>query len=465
MKRVPIFLILTLLIFCSFVSTPVSYALEAVYRASVPDQSISHPPLEWTLRPGESLKSLAKLIYPHQHRVQLQFIRATKQLNRDIFSIHIASHVFENETSILIPDLRQVSATPKPKNKHSSHQLKYLKSVVLQPPLPHHAVETSAQSNELKTLTSRNEALQQQEKALAEKMSTLEENLRQLEYSLQHRPETPSATSQVKLVPVRVAATEKINPVITSSPTVNQPSLIGSSFFTDLIQVTKELFNFSFMVMLVTVGIAITAIFGMWLRQKKYKKRAEAPEFIVKPAPLNSVLPSLIFDNPAPSTPSTTLSSALSVDEIASVVEEAKIFVGMGRDDHAIHILVDYTLQHPRTSPEPWIYLLEIYRMKHRQDDFIKTAEQFHIAFNVEAPLWETTKPAKATISLEDYPQIISRITAVWPTQAAMEIIDELLLDNRSGERQGFHLEILQELLLLKYLLETRDEFAKLKPF
>ena len=65
---------------------------------------------EWEMLPGESLRSLAKLFYPHNSHMQRRFISATQQLNREALGEVAADQPFEQATALRIPDLRALSA-------------------------------------------------------------------------------------------------------------------------------------------------------------------------------------------------------------------------------------------------------------------------------------------------------------------------------------------------------------------
>jgi hypothetical protein len=110
---------------------------------------------------------------------------------------------------------------------------------------------------------------------------------------------------------------------------------------------------------------------------------------------------------------------------------------------------------------------MEIYRNANRKEDFVELANRFHQSLNVIAPQWETQSKLMLVVprSLQEFPHILARLTESWGTLDAQDFLNHLLQDNRGGERQGFSMEVLEEILLLLAILELRDHLSALKPF
>ncbi len=55
---------------------------------------------------------------------------------------------------------------------------------------------------------------------------------------------------------------------------------------------------------------------------------------------------------------------------------------------------------------------------------------------------------------LEDkFPHVLEKIGTVWGTTEALETLNDLLLDDRNGERRGFDLNAAEDILLLRGIL------------
>jgi hypothetical protein len=59
----------------------------------------------------------------------------------------------------------------------------------------------------------------------------------------------------------------------------------------------------------------------------------------------------------------------------------------------------------------------------------------------------------------------MARLVEGWTKRDAQDFLNHLLQDNRGGERQGFSMDVLQEILLLLAVIELRDHLPQLKPF
>jgi hypothetical protein len=435
------------------------------------DEIGEHPPavlLEWPMLPGESLARLASLIYPHDRAMQRHFIAAAVRENSSVFPMHGVRQPFERETPIRLPDLRQLSRlaapaktsrnivrpTPAMRPAAAGAALSRLRmSVALeaaktetsvlpvagQPRLGEGRRAQSALSPspaQLQELIARNLDLQAAQSALDGRLAALETDIRQLGEALM-RPAAASALPAASPTPI---------PARHDNPLPMAPAHL-----------------------LTLAAGALAAGWLLWLRRRKSLRVLQAVDALT---PLSSPTAE------AGSASATGWSSrqpadnavdenSISVDEITSIVEEAKIFVALGRDEHAAGILQDYIATYPRASVNPWLYLMDILRAANRKEEFSALAQRFHQTFNLIAPQWEAAAPAMMVVarSLEEFPHILARLTAGWGAAEAQAFLVHLLQDNRGGERTGFGKDVLEEILLLQGVLELRDQLPLLRPF
>jgi len=161
-------------------------------------------------------------------------------------------------------------------------------------------------------------------------------------------------------------------------------------------------------------------------------------------------------------------------DEGEHVMEQAKIYVGLGKEADAIQLLKAHIDAAPKAALRHWLYLLDIYRMTNQKEAFLQSARQLHQTFNVVIPRWEKTPGSEASVpvfeatSLEEYDYIVDKVTAMWADCAkevkkiaqAKDYLDQLLTDNRNGERTGFSMGVLEDIMLLRDTLDTREKLA-----
>jgi Tfp pilus assembly protein FimV len=431
--------------------------------------------LEWPMLPGDSLTQLARLIYPHDRAMQLHFIDAAKRENPEVFARHGSNQRFDQETLIRMPDLRQLSrfaarsrtahSARHPAGTHNPSQAGNAVHPALQvsTALEQHAalpgrVQRSpdevrvargredvavpmAVTSQVEELMARNLALKREQAALDARLAALEANALQVQ----------QAIANYRARPAKISKSRPKAPAALQSPHPAGDSLLPVS-----------------PMHLLTLGAVVLAGGGLvWLRRRYQRKSAAgAPASPLTSPPTLTTKPG-VAPRSIQSLASHHDDSAFSVNEISSVVDEAKVFIALGRDAQAVEMLEEYIAAHPRAPVNPWLYLLEIHRGAKRKEEFTALARRFHQTFNVMAPQWENSSKTQMMVprSLEEFPHIVKRLTEGWGTLDAQDFLNHLLEDNRGGERQGFSMDVLHEILLMLAILEVRDYLPALEPF
>ena len=123
----------------------------------------------------------------------------------------------------------------------------------------------------------------------------------------------------------------------------------------------------------------------------------------------------------------------------------------------------------------PWLKLLEVYRQSNQREAFDALAIRLTRRFNVAPVDWDTTQlaasPALSAADLRVLPieGVLARLPAIgrlahvrqeiartWGSPECLAYLERLLRDNRHGERTGFSLRIVHEILFLSDLLQSR---------
>ncbi len=145
------------------------------------------------------------------------------------------------------------------------------------------------------------------------------------------------------------------------------------------------------------------------------------------------------------------------------ILQTAKMLMNADRSQDAISHLKQTIEEQPKGSIGHWLYLLEIFRKLKLKADFESYAERMHQAFNVMTPVWYESKSSSTSMVvpqfLEEFPHIMNTLYAEWPNKSASEYLQSLITDNREGVRTGFCAAVLDEILCLIALLETRKSF------
>ncbi|WP_232417927.1 type IV pilus assembly protein FimV [Methyloversatilis thermotolerans] len=136
------------------------------------------------------------------------------------------------------------------------------------------------------------------------------------------------------------------------------------------------------------------------------------------------------------------------------VLELAEIMMSFGRAEGAAQTLSEFLRDYPKESIIPWLKLLDLYHRNGQRGEYNDLAPKLNRAFNVKVPDWDDFKGPITTETVEQFPHIMARIAADWPNQACLDYMTELLRDNRDGARVGFPLGVIDDILLLKSVLE-----------
>lgn len=167
---------------------------------------------------------------------------------------------------------------------------------------------------------------------------------------------------------------------------------------------------------------------------------AEHPAFAPQPLPINDF-------------------TVEQFDSTEHVLELAEVMLAFGRSNQAIDTLSQYIRNNPGQSLEPWLKLLDLYFKANQRNEFEALAADLHKRFNVAIADWTDFEPAKepdlenSTLSLESLPHIMERLTAFWGSTDCLNYLDKLLADNRGGQRHGFTLPLVRDILLLRDIL------------
>lgn len=160
-------------------------------------------------------------------------------------------------------------------------------------------------------------------------------------------------------------------------------------------------------------------------------------------------------------------------NEFNPVMELAEVMLSFGRVKGAAQALQEYIEQNPADALQPWMKLLEIYRQNNLREEFDQWSARLPLQFNVarvdwDSPLLLQQSPSVAAgdeaaaldelfnrlPNLAALPHIREKIAALWGSEECPVYLSHLLRDNRNGERTGFSLGAVRELLLLADLVE-----------
>lgn len=157
--------------------------------------------------------------------------------------------------------------------------------------------------------------------------------------------------------------------------------------------------------------------------------------------------------------------------EANPVMELADIMLSFGRVKGAAQALQEYIDHSPQEALQPWIRLMDVYRMAGMRAEFENVARNLNLHFNVEVQSWDDAisgidgsselPVAPRPQTLEDLPRLVNTIVELWNSGDVVGYMYQLLRDNRGGQRLGFSLPVVEDVLFLIELKETANRMEK----
>ena len=185
---------------------------------------------------------------------------------------------------------------------------------------------------------------------------------------------------------------------------------------------------------------------------------------VLRNAPAGLVRPGVQIAAPAPGKRTGNIpapgvaANALAVSELSQVTEEARVYVALGHPDRAIEVLREHIGHLPRSMPAAWLMLLDLYHAGGHRQEFRRQAEEFHLHFNAQTPLWESFAPGEpGNGGLELFPHVVRQVAEFWRKPECRVYLERLLHDNREGRRSGFPLSTYADILLLLQILDAPE--------
>jgi len=145
---------------------------------------------------------------------------------------------------------------------------------------------------------------------------------------------------------------------------------------------------------------------------------------------------------------------------VSDVMQEAEFWKMLNETQRAIDILENYCSTELAASPVPWLYLADLYLGNGDVERLKQLRQQFQLYFNGRFNQ-EGDDPSTGHTSLEDYPHVIGKICQLWGQEDVLPYMQSLLINDRDTAREGFHLSIYQEILMLiEVALERKKPVA-----
>lgn len=405
----------------------------------------------WPMLPNESLRDLAQLFYPKQAGLQQLFVQKALRLNAKEYPELSADDRFAALTPLRVPTLKSLAHARPIHKKLPAESLKMSYGI--------QSLQSKAMSGLLEQyqyLLSRNGFLKEEITKLNQQLARLQQKLQDLKQLFDNALQRASQPERNK--PAETAKIDAAPSVSTQAvPAANQASTM---FWQNYLHPLW---------MLTWLGFTLLVLTGFWFLKKSRRRLNEAPLVQTDSVEAGGMVSDSAWrDGGLPELGQDALQDTgaevkrINHDADAQeVLEEARLLASVSRYEEVIAHLKTHIGARPKLSIRPWLYLLEIFKQLGMKKDFEHYAELMHQTFNIITPLWEQHEVALVVPeTLEDFPHIIEKLNSIWPDDEAKLYLQNLINDNRNGERGGFGQAVLDEILTLIGVLDVRKDLT-----
>lgn len=203
----------------------------------------------------------------------------------------------------------------------------------------------------------------------------------------------------------------------------------------------------------------------------------------VPPPEMSAPITEFVADNPSAAQLSVGAATLDEHFEVNPVMELADIMLSFGRVKGAAQALQEFVDHNPEEALQPWIRLMDVYRLAGMRAEFEQVAANLNQYFNVEVQNWDESGAGVALVpkdgvadrtgvreeplpiqwptsvkkarSVEEMTHICNQIIEKWYSKDGIDYLQSLLRDNRGGLRSGFTIEVVDEILFLSEIQET----------
>lgn len=138
----------------------------------------------------------------------------------------------------------------------------------------------------------------------------------------------------------------------------------------------------------------------------------------------------------------------LHTEALIDIRQQAEFFVSLGQPEQAVLILKRQIRESAQPNPLLYLDLLGILHTLGQQADFGRLRLDFSRCFTGRVPEFASFREEGR--SLEAYPELLARITALWPTPQALALLEaRIFKDSADATPELFDLAAFRELLLL----------------
>ena len=177
-------------------------------------------------------------------------------------------------------------------------------------------------------------------------------------------------------------------------------------------------------------------------------------EFTLEELPPHAVSPEPTFTPPQvkPRPPAMAEPEVPGAGYRDPAIELAEVMESMGLAHGAAHTLVEHVRGNPAESVQHWLKLLDLRQRAGLQEQLADSVQELKVMFNVAI---DDDGAQSASASLADYHHLSKELIAVWGKPECRDFLLNLIADTREGTRAGFPRAVVEEILLLRAMLDN----------
>lgn len=130
--------------------------------------------------------------------------------------------------------------------------------------------------------------------------------------------------------------------------------------------------------------------------------------------------------------------------------DNVEVFIAHGQNALAIRLLEEHLFKDPKGSLAPWLLWLDLLHRAENPEKYEEVRLLCRWHFNVIVPTYETYQDYAPATGVESYRHVMAELIRLWPTNKIAGYLDDLLYDNRRGNRIGFDAGAYHEIMLLR---------------
>ena len=151
---------------------------------------------------------------------------------------------------------------------------------------------------------------------------------------------------------------------------------------------------------------------------------------------------------------------AINTKEMLDIRQQAEFFMTLGQYEEAIGVLESGIHGSFESNPLIYLDLLKVFHTLSRKPDFDRYRNEFNELFTGIVPVYEHFLDVGNP--LEAYTQVCRQIADLWPSEDAVEYIENCLVRAPSDDPdQGFELEAFRDLLMLHGVARRLDSVSQ----